>query len=166
MNKYRIELLNKSHEKAQFDCGEISLNNYLKKQATQDMKRNLCAIYVLLDSKAPIILGYYSLSASSILLDNLPQEMSRKLPRYPSIPVTLLGRLAVDIKLQKKGFGEILLVDALKRAYKISNELGSMAVIVDALNDDAINFYEKFGFIRFVDRKTQLFLTMEVIKKL
>lgn len=166
MNKYYIEQLNKSHIKENFNSGEDSLNKYLQKQATQDIKRNLSAVYVLLERNASIVLGYYTLCSSSVLLDNLPQEVSKKLPRYPLIPVTLLGRLAIDIKSQGQGLGELLLTDALKRASKLSNEQGSIAVIVDALNSKASAFYEKFGFQKFFDKTNQLFLSMNVIKKL
>ena len=149
-----------------FDSGEDSLNHYLQKQATQDIKRNLSAVYVLIERDVPDVLGCYTLCASSVLLDNIPQELTKKLPRYLLIPVTFLGRLAIDIGLQGQGLGELLLVDALKRAGNLSNELGSMAVIVEALNSKAAAFYEKFGFQKFLDKTGQLFLSMNVIKKI
>lgn len=166
MNGYLIEQLDKSHNKANFNSGEDSLNNYLQKQATQDIKRNLSVVYVLLDPDTRNVLGYYTLCASSILLDSIPQKHSKKLPRYPLIPVTLLGRLAIDIKLQGQGLGALLLTDALKRAAELSLRLGSMAVIVEALNSSAIAFYEQFGVQRFLNKTNQLFLSMSVIKKL
>lgn len=143
-----------------------SLNEYLHKQASQDIKRNLSALYVLLERNTPNILGYYTLCSSSVPLDNIPLEISKKLPRYPLIPVTLLGRLALDLKLQGQGFGALLLVDALKRAGKLSKELGSMAVLVEALNTRASAFYEKFGFQKFFDKPNQLFLSMNVMNRL
>lgn len=166
MNNYYIEQLSQSHNKVNFNCGEESLNRYLQKQASQDIKRNLSAVYVMLDRNDPNILGYYTLCSSSVLLDDIPKEISKKLPPYPLVPVTLLGRLALDIKLQGRGLGEILLIDALKRAGKFSRELGSMAVIVEALNSRASAFYENFGFKKFFDKSNQLFLSMKVIKKL
>lgn len=166
MNKYFIEQLNKSHGKEAFNSGEDSLNKYLQKQATQDIKRNLSAVYVLLEGQDSTVLGYYTLCSSSVLIDSIPHEVSKKLPRYPLIPVTLLGRLAIDIKLQGQGFGALLLTDALIRAGRLSNELGSMAVIVDSLNSKATDFYEKFGFQKFIDKTNKLFLPMSVIKQL
>ncbi|MFO8812129.1 GNAT family N-acetyltransferase [Legionella pneumophila serogroup 1] len=166
MNKYCIEQLNKSHVKDNFNSGEDSLNKYLQKQATQDIKRNLSALYVLLEGQDSTILGYYTLCSSSVLIDSIPHEVSKKLPRYPLIPVTLLGRLAIDIKLQGQGLGELLLTDALLRAGRLSNELGSMAVIVDSLSSRASDFYEKFGFQKFIDKTNKLFLPMSIIKQL
>lgn len=135
------------------------MDKYLQKQATQDIKRNLSGVYALLEREESDVLGYYNLCSSCVLLNELPQEISKKLPRYPLIPVTLSGRLAVDIKSQGQGLGELLLIDALKRAAKLSNELGSIAVIVDALNIKALIFYKKFGFQNFFDKKNQLFLS-------
>lgn len=166
MNKYYIEQLNKSHSKNSFNSGENSLDKYLQKQATQDIKRNLSAVYVLFEGQDSTVLGYYTLCSSSILIDSIPREVSKKLPRYPLIPVTLLGRLAIDIKLQGQGLGELLLTDALLRAGRLSNELGSMAVIVDSLSSRASDFYEKFGFQKFIDNTNKLFLPMSVIKQL
>lgn len=168
MNKYYIEQLSKSHVKDHFDSGENSLNVYLQKQALQDIKRNLSAVYVLLDIEQDktTILGYYTLCSSSVLLDALPHDISKKLPRYPLIPVTLLGRLAVDVNSQGQGLGELLLIDALKRSGKLSIDLGSMAVIVESLNMKITSFYEKFGFQKLIDKKNQLFLSINVIKKL
>lgn len=165
MKKYKIEFLNKFHHKAGFNCVEESLNNYLHKQASQDIKRNLAAVYVLTELDNPTLIhGFYTLSSSAIPLINLPETLSKKLPRYPLIPVTLLGRLAINQASQKQGFGEILLMDALRKAAFLSEKIGSMAVVVDALNEQAIRFYEKYGFIKFKD-ENKLFLTIDTINK-
>lgn len=166
MEQYIIERLQKNHDKETFDSGVSSLNNYLHKQASQDIKRHLSAVYILRESTQRSVYGYYTLSASSVLLDKLPPEIAKKLPRYPSIPVTLLGRLAIDVRLQNQGLGELLLIDALKRAALRSSEIGAMAVIVDALTEGARIFYEKYGFQKFLDKEQQLFLPMDVIKKI
>lgn len=167
MTYYFVTQFEKTHRKNTFNCRNEALNRYIQKQASQDIKRNLSAVYVLLDdSNTNMILGYYTLSASSILLDNMPQELSKKTGRYPLIPVTLLGRLALDIPVQCLGIGEMLLVDALKRMEKISHQLGSMAVVVDAIDNKATAFYKRFGFTSFGDKLNQLFLSMTTIKKL
>jgi GNAT superfamily N-acetyltransferase len=165
VNKYKIELLNKFHNKAEFSCGEKSLDNYLHTQAAQDIKRSLSAVYVLLELEHPTVVGFYTLSQSAIPLLDLPESICKKLPRYPLIPVTLLGRLAIDKKFQKKRLGEVLLINALKRSKFLSEEIGSMAIVVEALNKNTVNFYEKFGFTKFID-ENKLFITMETIKKL
>lgn len=166
MKKYKIELLSSVHNKSEFSSSEASLNNYLHRQATQDIKRNLAVVYVLIELENPnTIQGFYTISSSSIALKDFPQIASKKLPRYPSIPVTLLGRLAIDTNSEKQGLGALLLIDALKRSTLLSKEIGFMAVVVGALNENAAQFYEKYGFIRFTENN-KLFLTIETIKKL
>lgn len=163
--KYKIELLNESHNKTHFNCGEDSLNQYIHTQATQDKKRNLAAIYVLVGLEDPTIIGFYTLSASAVSLIDLPEEISKKLPRYPSIPVALLGRLAIDQTFHKQGLGELLLINALKKSELLSKEIGYMAIVVDALNEKIISYYQKFGFIKFKN-KNKLFLPMTAVKKI
>lgn len=108
--------------------------------------------------------GYYTLSATSIQLADLPQEVARRLPRYPLVPATLLGRLAVDKNHQGKGYGRFLLADALFRA--VRSEIASFAVIVDAKDDNAKRFYERESFLPFPGRPLQLFRPMADIAKL
>jgi len=158
------ELLNKSHNRNDFDCGKELLNHYLKIQAGQDIKRGLCACFVLADNRT--IQGYYTLSNNSIPLDHLSAEIQKKLPSsYRSIPVTLLGRLAIEKKYQGRGIGKILLIDALKRSYEVSREIGSFAVVVDPLDDAAERFYEKYDFIRLPD-SGKMFIAMKTLREL
>ena len=111
-----IELLDKKHNRKEFDCGKESLNNYLQNQAGQDIKRKLSACFVLSDNETYQIQGYYTLSNNSIPLNSFPEQIQKKLPKsYTSIPTTLLGRLAIDTKFQGKGIGKILLIDAFKK---------------------------------------------------
>ena len=160
-----IELLAKKHNKKSLDCGNELLNKYIYYQAVQDVKRKLTACFVLTDATNKVY-GYYTLSNSSIPLDIVPQQIQKKLPKaYSSVPVTLLGRLAVDIKYQKKGIGKILLVDALKRSYYISKEIGSFAVVVDPINTTAEKFYEKYGFVKLPD-SGKMFIAIKTIKEL
>ncbi|MEA3496644.1 MAG: GNAT family N-acetyltransferase [Bacteroidota bacterium] len=158
------EVLNPIHRKMEFSCGKDILDKYLHQQANQDIKRKLTVCFVLTDSE--IIKGYYTISNNSISQEIVPPKLRRKLPNsYTSIPVTLLGRLAIDKKFQRKGIGKILLIDALKRCYIISKSIGSFAVIVDPLDNDAENYYEKFGFIKLPD-SGKMFLSMITIKSL
>lgn len=160
------EILNPKHRKNEFSCGKGILDKYLHQQANQDIKRKLSVCFVLSDSDLETIKGYYTLSNNSIDQEIIPSKFSKKLPgSYSSIPVTLLGRLAIDKKFQRKGIGKILLIDALKRCYKISMTIGSFAVIVDPLDNDAEYFYKKFGFIRLPD-SGKMFLPMKTIKSL
>lgn len=148
-----------------FDCGEDSLNHYILKQAKQDMKRHISATYILRNNSS--LLGYYTLSSTIIPLDklqNTDESFARKLPKYPYLPATLIGRLAVNIKDKKNGYGKILLIDALKRSCANSKIVGSIAILVDVINENASNFYQKYGFREL--KKDQLFMAMNTIEKL
>ncbi len=160
------ENLNSSHRKKEFSCGKDMLDNYLQKQANQDIKKKLSVCFVLKDAKTDLLKGYYTLANNSIPQNLIPNEFKKKLPEsYTSIPTTLLGRLAVDNRFQGKGVGKLLLIDALKRSYKISKSIGSFAVIVDPLDKDAKIFYEKYGFMSLPD-SGKMFLPMNTIKTL
>ena len=161
-----IELLNKKHNRKDFDCGKELLNDYLKTQAGQDVKRKLSVCFVLTDSETKVIQGYYTLSNSSIPLSSFSEQIKKKLPKsYKSIPTTLLGRLATDKKYQGNGIGKILLIDALKRSYGISNEIGSFGIIVDPIDDEAKDFYQKYDFIELPDSK-KMFIATQTLKEL
>lgn len=122
---------------------------------------------MLFDPRANRIAGYYTLSASALQLDNLPPAMRRGLPRYPLVPVVLLGRLAVDLGYRGQGLGEALLFNALRRAFEVGTlEIAATAVVVDALHDRARAFYERYGFQRLLDNSYQLFLPMPTIGRL
>ena len=155
-----IELLDKKHNRNDFDCGKELLNNYLKNQAGQDIKRKLSACFVLLEEETNNIQGYYTLSNNSIPLSSFPEQIKKKIHKsYASIPTTLLGRLAIDKNCQGKGLGRILLIDALKRSYVISKEIGSFAVVVDPIDKEAELFYEKYDFIKLPDSEKMLIAT-------
>ena len=161
-----IELLDKKHNRENFDCGKELLNNYLKIQAGQDIKRKLSACFVLSEQGTNDIQGYYTLSNNSIPLNNFPEHIQKKLPKsYLSIPTTLLGRLAIDTKHQGKGIGKILLIDALKRSYEISQEIGSFAVVVDPIDEEAENFYKKYDFIKLPD-SGKMFIATKTLQEL
>ena len=160
------EPLNSIHNKATFSCGKEMLDNYLHKQANQDIKRKLAACFVIKESKSNDIKGYYTLSNSSIPLEFVPEKIQKKLPNsYKAIPTTLLGRLAIDSKFQGEGIGRQLLIDALKRSYELSKTIGSFAVVVDPLDQEAENFYIKYGFIKLPD-SGKMFLPMKTISQL
>ncbi len=165
-NSYLTNVLKSTHIKENFDCKKDLLNGYIHRQASQDVKRRISACFVLADEDK-IIKGYYTLSSSSIQRDQLPLEIIKKLPgAYTDLPVTLMGRLALDKNSFGKGLGELLLLDALKRSYDASVfNVASMAVIVDPIDQEAISFYEKYGFILIPD-SGKMFLTMNTISKL
>lgn len=163
--RYIVEPLGRHHDRAAFSCSEGALDRYLKQQARQDLERSLAAVFVLFDTREDRIAGYYTLSALSVELTDLPPDVARRLPRYP-IPTTLLGRLAIDARYQGQRLGKALLFDALKRAHDQRAHIGSMAVVVDALNDEARAFYEYHEFRQFSDDPFRLFVTMKTIGEL
>ena len=113
---FRIEPLAKNHDRSRFECGSASLDRYLQQQARQDVEKHVAAPFVATALADLRVLGYYTLSASALLLTDLPDDVTRKLPRYPQLPVTLLGRLAVDQVAKGQGLGQFLLMDALHRS--------------------------------------------------
>lgn len=160
-----IQKLENIYIKNDFSCGYELLDNYLKKQANQDIKRKLSSCNVLVDEQN-IVKGYFTLSANSIRREELPDDLSKKLPpSYSDLPVILLGRIAIDKSMQGKGFGEILLFDALKKCLDLSNQLGILAVIVDPIDDKAISFYKSYGFIE-LPTSNKMFLAMKTIEQL
>jgi predicted GNAT family N-acyltransferase len=142
------------------------LDNYLHTQSKQDVKRKLAVCFVHVDENDNVK-GYYTLSNSSIDRNLLPESIIKKLPQsYNNLSVTLLGRLAVDEKYKGKKLGSLLLLDALKRSYENSqSSIGSMAVIVNPIDDVAKSFYEKYGFIILSD-SDKMFLPMNTIANL
>jgi GNAT superfamily N-acetyltransferase len=154
----RFEPLASHHDRAAFDCGEPSLDDYLHRYARQNAAWGFGVVYVAVDEAAPErILGYYTLSASSIARDTLPPEV--RLPRYP-VPSALIGRLAVDRSEQGRQLGRQLLRDAIERAASLTGTLGIHAVEVVALNERARVFYERFGFVALQDDPQHLYLPL------
>ncbi len=123
-------------------------------------------VYVLCPEDSGTILGYYSLSTASIEITQLPEEMRSRLPRYQAMPTFLIGRLATDEKYQGQGIGKLLIASALKRCLKLSEDVGAIAVQVDAKNDQAATFYQHYGFIPLVNAPLRLFMPMSEIAKL
>jgi len=158
--------LDKLHLRKSFSCGNEILDRYIQKQVSQDIKRKLCICFILEGSKKETM-GYYTLSNNSVPLNIVPEEVRKKMPKsYLNLPTTLLGRLAVDLKYAGKGYGKMLLLDSLKRSYDASkNVLGSMAVIVDPIDENAEKFYLKYGFIKLADNG-KMFLSMNTVSKL
>ena len=116
-------------------------------------------MFVCTASEADAVLGFYTLSALSVDLASLPEELSRKLPRHP-VPCALIGRLAVDRSAQGRGLGHLLLADAVKRVVSAGETVAMHALIVDAANDSAKRFYEGFGFVPLSVDPMRLFLPL------
>lgn len=164
--KFLTEPLTSSHDRSQFSCGKAILDNYFKTQAGQDIKRNLASTYVLKHPESSAIIGYYTLSLNGIPKNWIPESLQKKLPAsYSTLPTVLLGRLAIDQTAHGKGWGKMLLIDAFRRCMDVSKSMGIFALIVDPLDDEAIQFYLKYGFIQLPD-SGKMFLPMKTIHDL
>ena len=154
-----IEPLGKRHDRKFFSCGFPELDRYLTRQAGQDVRRRIARVFVCTAGETDAVLGFYTLSALSIDLASLPEQLSRKLPRHP-VPCALIGRLAVDRSAHRRGLGSMLLSDAVRRTVIAGETVAMHALIVDAANDDAKRFYERFGFVPLTDDPMRLFLSL------
>lgn len=155
---YRIRPLDASIDTASFECGSESLNVYIRRYASQDVRRNVARVFVATpenNTRQPA--GFYTLSAGGVSCTILPATLARKLPRYP-VPVALIGRLAVDRQFQGKGLGAILLADACMKVAQASSVLAVAGIIVDAKDSNAVAFYEHFGFIHLQGQTDRMLL--------
>ncbi|GIW88257.1 MAG: N-acetyltransferase [Isosphaeraceae bacterium] len=152
-----IVRLERSHARDAFDSGVPSLDTFLRSLVSQYEKRNLGRTYVAVREHDPKVLGYYTIASGAVAFENLPTEGAKKLPRHP-VPVVLIARLAVDRSAQGQRLGEKLLMDALARSVDISAKIGIYAVVVDAIDQKAKAFYEKYQFRSLVDSDLHLYL--------
>jgi len=160
-----IERLARRHDRSVFQCGQPSLDDWLKLRATQFEKKDLARTYVAVRQHESVVQGYYAISNHRVSFNALPADQAKGLPRL-DVPVILIGRLAVDRSAQGQKLGSLLLLDALRRAAHVSMEVGIRAVEVDAIDDAARAFYLKYGFVQLVDDSNHLFLPMQAIRKL
>ncbi len=161
-----VEPLATPHDRAAFTCGIDALDRYLRVQASQDVQKRAAVAFVLTAPPSPAVLGFYTLAAASVLLRELPPAVARRLPRYPHVPATLLGRLAVDQGARRRGYGELLLLDALARSLAASASVGAAAILVDAKDDVARRFYTRYGFEPLPEHQQRLFLPMRTVAAL
>jgi GNAT superfamily N-acetyltransferase len=162
---WAIEPFARDHERAEFSCGRPTLDDFLRLRVTQYEKRGLGKTFVAVHPGAKAVIGYYTLAAGAVAFEHLPSEVARKFPKHP-VPVVLLARLAVDQSAQGKGLGETLLLDALQRALDLSSGIGVYAIEVDALDDQAAAFYQRYGFSPLVDNPRHLYLPIATVEDL
>ena len=153
----RIEPLGKEHDRTAFTCGQPDLDDWFKRRASQDDKRNVARVFVAVDDELGAV-GFYSLSSFTLSIEDMPEDMVRKLPRYGAIPAALIGRLARDTRVRGRGLGELLLADAIRRILNAARSIAVFAIVVDAKDDRAVAFYQSFGFRPFPLRPRRLFL--------
>jgi GNAT superfamily N-acetyltransferase len=163
---FRIEPLDPAkHRREKFRCESPELTEFLQKRARKEMDARASACFVLVPTAEPgRIAGFYTLSAAEVWAAALPEQLTRRLPRYPQMPATLLGRLARDEAFRGQGIGDRLMLDALARALAGSAEVGSIGVITDPKDERAESFYAEFGFKPLTGRR--LFMPMKEIVQL
>ncbi len=156
----RIVPLESSHDRAGFSCGSEPLDRYLQTQATQDIRRGVASAFVAVATGAPAqILGFFTLSAASIVPADLPTDTAKRLPRHP-VPAALIGRLAVDRSAAGRGLGAILLADAVDKAMAAAETVAMAAIVVDPIDDAARSFYAAFGFRSLQGPQHRMFLVL------
>ena len=136
--------LSSAHDRKTFVCGMEELDEYFRNRAGHDQKRGFASVYVAESGKKGAVCGYYTLSAAGVLLENLPEALKAKMPRYPSVPAVRLGRLAVSLDCRGRDLGEYLLIDAIRRS--LSASVGWTLFVVDAKDESTRRFYLHFGF--------------------
>ncbi len=160
--RFAIEPLG-THDRTSFSCGALSLDQYFRTQASQDMKRLVASCFVAVDIATRAVGGYYTLAATSIPATELPPDTRKLLPRYPSLPAALIGRLAIAQTFHRQGLGSALLADAALRVLK--GDTAAFALVVEAKDESAVAFYQVHGFRRFISRPVVLFLPLATAKK-
>lgn len=156
---FRVEVLGPAHARDGFSCGVEALDHYLSHQASQDVRRRVGACYVAVEVSSGKIAGYYTLAAGGVPLTDLPEALTKRLPRYPSVPVARVGRLAVDQAFHGQKLGGALLADAAVRAMR--SEVAVFALVVDAKDDAAAAFYRHHGFQSFGGKARQLVVSLK-----
>ena len=151
-------------DRSGFSCGNDALDRYFKTQVTQDARRRVSACYVALEKETGKIAGYYTLSAGDVPLSDMPEELVRRLPRYPAVPIARIGRLAVDRCFQGRRLGGDHLLNAAMRALR--SEVAVFALVVDAKDETAAAFYRHYEFAAFGSDPLQLIAPLDTFKKL
>lgn len=161
---FAVEALEKKHARDSFSCGAAALDRYFREQVTQDMRRRVATCFVAIEKATQRVAGYYTLAAASVALEDLPEALRKKLPRYPTVPAVRMGRLAVARGMAGRGLGAALLADALART--ASAEIAAYALIVDAKDQAAADFYRHHGFHTFDGKPLMLYVPIGGLGKL
>ena len=163
---FKVELLSRAHDRAGFNCGTESLDTYLKQTARQHTERGISRTFVLVEHSAhepKPILGYFTLNICQLRAEQLPPEVARRLPR--EVAGVKLGRLAIAKERQRQGLGKLLLIAAMKRFVEVFDSAGGVGLFVDAKDNQAKAYYERFGFVPLPESPLLLFLPLETIRE-
>ena len=162
MTSLTFEVLGPRHDRSGFTCGVEPLDRWLRTQATQDQRRHIAQVFVAV--RGSEVVGFYSLNMFTLAIDDLPEPLRKKLPRYEAMPAALIGRLGRATSEAGTGLGSLLLADALSRVLDAAAEIAVYAVVVDAKDERAKRFYEAHGFMPFVSKPRRLFLPLQTVE--
>ena len=161
---FTIQTLTKAHNRNAFDCGDEALNVFLQKIARQHNEKGLSKTFVLIDSRYPAdIIAYMTLVVCEVLADEIPHQWKKKYPQR--IPAAKLARLAVSHEQQRKGYGQLMLIDALQKTSNVSYAMGIAGLFVDAKHAQAHGYYQQFGFLALPEQLDNLFMPLSTIAK-
>jgi ribosomal protein S18 acetylase RimI-like enzyme len=160
---FRFESLGEEHDRSAFHCGEEALDRYFQTQVTQDIRRRITNCFVVIEAITARVAAYYTLSAASVTLTELPSAVTKRLPRYPTLPAVRIGRLAVNKEFQGRGLGAAMLMNAVHRT--MQDAAAAFTLLVDAKNDGAVAFYKRQGFRALASQATTLFLPIATAQK-
>ena len=158
-----IERMNDSHDRASFRCGNVSLDNFIHNLASQFERKNLGRTYILVEQGEGKIKGYFTIAGGAIPFENVPPARKKKVSPHLPVPVILLGKLAVDLTEQGKGYGSTLIGEVSRMAVNISQRVGIHAILASAIDDAASAFYKHQGFIPLIDQNNHLYLPIDTI---
>lgn len=161
---FRLEPLDDTYDRDSFTCGVEALDRYLKTQVTQDIRRRMATCFVAIKDRSQALAAYYTIASAGISMHDLPPELTKKLPRYPTVPAIRIGRLAVDLEFRNRGLGGALLADALRRV--LLSPPAAFALLVDAKEDKAVAFYRHHGFQPLASQPRTLFLAIASAKEI
>jgi len=160
----KIAALSREHDRSAFDCGVAELNAFLKATARQHGEKGLSRTFVLTESEKPaVILGYFTLALCEMAAEDLPPSYVAIYPRH-NLPAVRLARLAISLRHQGKGYGTLLVAEAVHRTILIADQAGSVGLFVDAKNDRAGDFYKHFGFVSLPGQSKTLFLPLKTLR--
>jgi ribosomal protein S18 acetylase RimI-like enzyme len=160
---FRIERLSSSHDRSTFTCGNERIDRYFRQTVTQDIKRRYATCFVAIESATDRVAGFYTLSSNNVALTEVPPELAGRLPRYPSVPATLIGWMGRHVEFRGVGLGAALLFDAIQIV--ATSSIGSHAIFADAIDESAIAFYQSYGFVALTDRPSKMYIPVATALK-
>jgi hypothetical protein len=160
------EPLGEQHDRAAFSCGDAEMDAYVHTHLRQDTSKGVAVCHVLCEPGSPEILGFYTVNATSVALTSLPDDLKRRLPRYPAVPAILIGRLGVSVNRQHQGLGPDLVFNTMERTLLVAEHVGVAGLVVDAENDGLVSWYVDLGFIQIAPASRRLFLPIQKIRSI